>query len=247
VFLKAAPPDNQVIAYLTIGDPPGRFLEVANEALDAGALTLELGFPHPKPQEGATLLASHRRALDAGGDSQKAFELFQAVACRHPNTPLVAVVQWPAIQAEDDRRRFLDQLAEAGSAAVLPVGLPLWQTAEVCGRCPSARLANGVPCPPAATRKFRDLAFRYCSGCDYVPRGRTTGGAQEFADVADFCRLVANETTTPIVVGVGVRNAEDVAEICSTPAKAAAVGSALVDHVIRDGSAEDFIRRLVGR
>ena len=224
-LLKAAPPGNQVLAYLTIGDPPARFLDVAEEALAAGALTLELGFPHAKPQEGAALAASHRRALAAGVDTAQAFALFQTVAGRHLHTPLVAVVQWPAIQAEDERRGFLDGLVEAGAAAVLAVGLPLWQlpafAAEVHGR----GLQVAFPCPPNATRKFRDIAFRYSSACVYVPRGRTTGGAQEFAGVADFCRLVAAETNTPIVVGVGVQNAADVSEICNTPARAAAVGS----------------------
>ena len=246
-LLKAAPPGNHVIAYLTLGDPPDRFLEVADESLAAGALTLELGFPHTEPHEGATLAASHRRALDAGVEAQKAFALFQAVARRHPDTPLVAVVQWPAIQSEDDRSRFLDGLVEAGAGAVLPVGLPLWQLPAFAADVHARGLQTAIPCPPNASRKFRNIAFRYCSGCIYVPRGRTTGDAAEFANCADFCHLVARETTTPLVVGVGVRTAEEVAEICRTPAKAAAVGSALVEHVIGGGSAGDFIRRLVAR
>ncbi len=244
-FLKAVVPGNHLIAYLTIGDPPGRFLAVANEVLEAGALTLELGFPYSEPTEGAALLASHQRALNAGVNTQKAMGMFKAIAQQHPQTPLVAVVQWPAIKSEDELGRFLDGLVDAGAAAVLPVGLPFWQLPAFAAHVHQRGLQTVVACPPSSSRKLRQIALRYCSGCLYVPQGRVTGGSKEFANVADFCHLVSTETGTPTIVGVGVRDPQDVAEICSTPAKAAAVGTALIDHVTKGGSAGEFVRRLI--
>ena len=47
-FLQAAGRGKQLIAYLTIGDPPNLFEQVAEEVLEAGALTLELGCPYPR-------------------------------------------------------------------------------------------------------------------------------------------------------------------------------------------------------
>ena len=47
------------------------------------------------------------------------------------------------------------------------------------------------------------------------------------------------------MVGFGVKDAQDVADICRTSAKAAAVGSALVAHINGGGSAGDFVRRLI--
>jgi tryptophan synthase alpha subunit len=72
-----------------------------------------------------------------------------------------------------------------------------------------------------------------------------TGGSGEFDNVEEFCGLVASESSVPIVVGVGVKTAADVANICRTPAVAAAVGSALVEHVAQGGSAGKFLRRMV--
>jgi hypothetical protein len=40
---------------------------------------------------------------------------------------------------------------------------------------------------------------------------------------------------------------EDVTEVCRTPARAAAVGSALVEHLLAGGSAAAFIRQLLAR
>ena len=120
---------NHVVAYLTLGDPPDHFPQVVDEVLEAGAVALELGFPAAKPNEGEILpTASHRRAaLDAGVDMQQAMSLLKAVAIRHPSIPLVAVVQWSSIQAKTERDWFLEALADARAAAVLAVGLPLWE------------------------------------------------------------------------------------------------------------------------
>ena len=123
--LDAAGEGSQVIAYLTLGDPPDRFLEVAHEVIEAGVLALELGFPHPSPREGSTLLDSHRRAIDEGVNTERALQLLEAVARSHAEVPLVAVVQWPAIEQQGRRREFLDGLSQAGAAAVLPIDVPL--------------------------------------------------------------------------------------------------------------------------
>jgi indole-3-glycerol phosphate synthase len=244
-FLRAAAAGNQVVAYLTIGDPPGRFHEVVDEIISAGALTLELGFPSAKPNEGAIIAASHQRALTAGMTTLRAMETLKSITARHPETPLVAVVQWPAIAEPDARDAFLDQLVDAGAAAVLPVGLPHWQLPAFAADAQRHRLQTVLPCIPQTSARLRGLVLRYCTGCVYVARGRMTGGHGEFSGAAEFCAMLAGETDLPLVVGVGVRTASDVADICSTPAKAAAVGSALVECIASGGAAGKFIRQLL--
>lgn len=246
-LLSAVASGNQLIAYLTIGDPADRFLQVAEEAFNAGALTLELGFPTPAPREGAVLTASHRRALDAGVDTPRAIALFAAVAQALPKTPLIAVVHWAALKSEAERDRFLDALAEAGAAAVLPVGLAPWQFPAFASRTDQRGMETVIPCAPTASPKLRALALRYCSGCLYVPRARLTGSAQGLPIPADFCRRVSEETDIPMVVGIGVETPQDVAAICRTPAKAAAVGSALVEHLRKGGSAGQMVRWLLSQ
>ena len=238
---------NHVVAYLTLGDPPDQFPQVVDEVLEAGAVALELGFPAAEPNEGEILTASHRRALDAGVDMQQAMSLLKAVAMRHPSIPLVAVVQWSSIQAKTERDWFLEALADARAAAVLAVGLPLWELPGWAAQVHERGLQTVIPCPPNASDKFLEIVLRFCSGCLYVPRGRVTGSVGESANVAEFCRHVAGRSDLPMIVGVGVKTAADVAEIGRTPAKAAAVGTALVDQIARGGSAGQFMRSLVSR
>jgi tryptophan synthase alpha chain len=246
-YLTAAPAGSQVVAYLTIGDPSDRFAEVADELLAAGALTLELGLPHPKPLEGPTLLASHQRALASGVNSARAVELLRCVSARRPSIPLAVVAQADALADNTDGDGLLDLLAGAGVAAVLPVGASLWQLPALSARIEARGLETVIACPVAASRKFRDIAMRYCSGALYVPRAKMTGNTAEARDAGEFCAGVAAETDLPMIVGVGVETARDVAQICATAAKAAAVGSALVAHINRGGSAGEFIRGLLGR
>lgn len=243
--LNAAGSGKQVVAYLTIGDPAERFVEIAGELLAAGALALELGFPYPEPKEGPALFASHQRALNAGFTPPRAMEMLKSVSRAYPSAALLAVVQWPAIKSEDLLGPFLDDLADAGAAAILPVGLPLWQLPALAARVHERGMQTVLACPPDTSRAFRGIAFRFCSGGIYVPRGRLTGSAQQTGDAAEFCNTISTETELPIIVGVGIKSAADVAEVCRTPAKAAAVGSALVEHILQGGSPGEFVRRLI--
>jgi tryptophan synthase alpha chain len=245
--LAAAHSGSQVVAYLTLGDPPGRSEELASEVIQAGALALELGFPHPNPLEGAVLQASHARALAAGVTTPLAIEMLAAIARRHPETPLVAIVQWSGPQSDGEVESLLDGLAGAGAAAVLAVGLPLWGVPALAEQVHRRGMQTVVACAPDSSRTRREITFRFTSGAIYVPRGRVTGGEQAFSNIGEFCQQITAETDLPIIVGVGIRSADDVAEICATPAKAAAVGTALVDHVAKGGAAGQFVKELLGR
>jgi len=244
-FLNRLTSGNHVIAYLTLGDPPVRFLEVARQALRGGALTLELGFPHPQPKEGEVLAKSHQRALAAGITQNVALRLFHALACEYADIPLIAVLQWPPLPDEESTNRLLDDLAKSGAAAVLPVGLPLWQLPALSEHVHSRGMEMVVPCPSDTSIKYRSIVLRYCSGCLYVPRARMTGSTRHASNVDHFCQSISQETDLPIVVGVGIKTARDVQESCRPPVKAAAVGSALVEHLTSGGSAAEFIRALI--
>ncbi|NOY30682.1 MAG: tryptophan synthase subunit alpha [Planctomycetes bacterium] len=242
--LESAGDGSQVVAYLTLGDPPGRFLEVAHEVLDAGALTLELGFPHPSPREGRTLLDSHRRALDAGVDTERALHLLGEISRSHVEVPLVAVVQWSAVEEDQQQCEFLEGLSQAGAAAVLPIDVPLGKLSRFAERVHSRGMETVLSCFPDTPARLRRIALQYCSGCIYVPRGRGTG-SQEVVEIEAFCSLLASETELPMVVGFGVERAEDVAEICATKAVAAAVGSALVKRIAEGEDAGAFVSSLI--
>lgn len=214
--------------------------------LAAGALTLELGFPHPSPREGSTLLDSHRRALEAGINTKQAMQLLSELARRHPNTPLMAVVQWPAIEDEQQQCKFLEALAQAGAAAVLPIDIPLGKLASFAEQVGSHSIETVLSCSPDTPARLRRIALKYCTGCIYVPRAQGTG-SQEVTDIEEFCRVLSTETDLPIIVGFGVERPEDVAEICATTAVAAAVGSALVRRVAEGEDAGAFVSALLER
>jgi tryptophan synthase alpha chain len=218
--------------------------------LTAGALTLELGIPHADPREGATLAASHRRAREAGTTTESAIHLLGEIARRSPSHPLVAIVQWGAIQASTDRAALLVGLSEAGAAAVLPIGVPLSQLAGVAAEITEFGMETVFSCYADTPAVIRRMALNHCTGCLYVPRSRgLTGAAAPMprAALEELFEQLARETDLPLVVGFGVSTGADVAEICASRAVAACVGSALVKHLAAGGPPDDFVRQLLGR
>jgi tryptophan synthase alpha chain len=236
----------QLIAYLTLGDPPDRFAEVASEVISAGALMLELGIPCSTPQEGPVLTASHQRAIAAGFTNHRAFEIMRAIAENCPDRPLLIVLQWSAIVSEGDCRSCLERLATGGAAAILPVGLPFARLAWFADQVQRTGMQLVLSCFADTPPEIWRLALPHCSGCVYIPRRRGQSGTTSIIDLAALCSRLRSETDLPLIVGFDVSTANDVSEICSIPGVAAAVvGSALVDYMVAGGSASEFIRMLL--
>lgn len=226
--------ENAVIGYLTLGDPTNDFADCAQAIIDAGALTLELGVPLDAPQEGETLLASHRRARAGGTDAAKALALLSAVHLANPVVPLIAVNQWQALGDSDSLRSFVAQASKAGASAVLIVGLPFGQLATFRTVCDDAKIESILSCFPDTPARMRSMIYRQCTGCVYIARGRGASGGEDTVSVDDLCRQMRAETDVPLIVGFGITDAASVSRTCAAGAHAAVVGSALVERVADD-------------
>jgi tryptophan synthase alpha chain len=223
-----------LIAYLTLGDPVDDFVTCAQSILDSGAVTLELGVPLESPDEGAVLLASHTRARRGGTDEAKALGLLSRVHDANPDTPLIAINHWSALATSAALASFVAAAALAGASAVLIVGLPFGQLAAFRRACDDAGVECVLSCFPDTPRRMRTLIYRQATGCIYIARGRGVSGGADTVDVADLCRTMRAETDVPLIVGFGIDTPQAVATVCEAGARAAVVGSALVDRVSTD-------------
>lgn len=225
--------ESAVIAYLTLGDPVDNFLDCAQSILDAGALTLELGVPLDTPREGPVLLASHARARAGGTDEVAALALLAKVHAANPKVPLIAVNHWHALGSGDTLEAFVESAATAGATAVLIVGLPLGQVVPFRRACDKADVESVLSCFPDTPRRMRALIYRQTTGCIYVARSRGDSGGTGVNDVDQLCRDMREETELPIIVGFGIDDSAGVVRNCDSGAKAAVIGSALVERMAR--------------
>jgi tryptophan synthase alpha chain len=225
---------NALIAYLTLGDPVDNFEGCAQSILEAGAITLELGIPLASPREGEVLLASHARALAGGIDESGALALLAKIHDQNPEVPLIAVSHWPALGSNEALVSFVSRSAVAGASAVLIVGLPFGQLVTFRTACDEAGVETVLSCFPDTPGRMRKLIYRQCTGCVYIARSRGESGGQDAVSVEDLCREMRSETEVPLIVGFGIENALAVARVCEAGARAAVVGSALVDRIAGD-------------
>jgi tryptophan synthase alpha chain len=237
---------NALIAYLTLGDPVEDFLSCSQSILDSGAVTLELGIPLDSPKEGDVLLASHSRARMRGIGESEALALLSRVHEANPRVPLIAVNHWPALGCSDALTVFVGRAAAAGASAVLIVGLPFGQLGPFRVACDDANVESVLSCFSDTPKRLRAMIYRQCTGCVYIARSRGESGGDGAVSVDDLCREMRAETDIPLIVGFGIDDAAAVERVCRAGAKAAVVGSALVNRIAQDpASGAKFISALL--
>jgi len=224
--LLATSPQPRIIPYVTLGDPPdGRFEAWVDELLDGGSFALEVGLPSSGANEGPVLLRSHERALRAGLTEIQILDRL-ATTVRRIRCPVIAVVHFRAGMG-NDIGRVIEALAETGVAAVLCVGLPVYALPELAEAARQSDVETVLSVHGEMPERLRETVYRAASGCIYLSRRRmvTMSEAEESA----LCRMVSAETSLPVIVGTGIRDAETVTRFVRAGARACAVGTALIE------------------
>ena len=197
---------------------------------DAGADAIEIGIPFSDPvMDGPVIQAASERALAAGATPVSILDELRGVDAGVP----LAVMTYYNIAFRLGLTRFAASLLDAGVVAAILPDLPL----EEVG--PWARVADAagvetvlLSAPTAPDERLvrvceRSRGFVYAVGL--------LGVTGERAALASSATLIARRlkqvTDKPVLVGVGVSNAEQAVEICQV-ADGVVVGSALVRRLL---------------
>lgn len=233
-----------LLPYITAGFPADEWPRLIEGMAAAGADAVEIGIPFSDPvMDGPTIQESSTLALGAGIDPAAALD---AVAGLDVDIPLIAMTYYN-ICFRMGHRRFANALAEAGiSAAILP-DLPL----EEVG--PWARAADHVgietvllAAPTAPDERLPRIVERsrgFVYGIGLV--GITGERAALSASALEMAKRLKAVTDMPVLIGIGVSNAEQAAEVCEV-ADGVVVGSAVIRQVLESGidAAVDFVAGL---
>lgn len=233
-----------LLPYITAGFPADDWPRLIEGVAAAGADAIEIGIPFSDPvMDGPTIQESSNLALGAGIDPAAALD---AVAGLDVGVPLI-VMTYYNICFRMGHRRFANALAEAGiSAAILP-DLPLEEVE------PWARAADHVgietvllAAPTAPDERLPRIVERsrgFVYGVGLV--GITGERAALSASALEMAKRLKAVTDLPVLIGIGVSNAEQAAEVCQV-ADGVVVGSAVIRQVIESGvdAAVDFVAGL---
>jgi tryptophan synthase alpha chain len=220
----------------------GGYLGVDPELLrtleDAGADAIEVGIPFSDPvMDGGVIQEASAAALAAGATPAG---VLATIAEARVSVP-VAVMTYVNPVHRRGLGHFLDEVVEAGVAAVIVPDLPIDESDEL-EREAAARDVDAVllAAPGTAPARLAEIGRR-SRGFVYCVATYGVTGAREHLEatareVVDALRPV---TDLPLLVGVGIGTPEQAGEACGF-ADGVVVGSALMARVVagdRDGAA----------
>jgi tryptophan synthase alpha chain len=227
-----------LVVYLTAGDPSlDATREIALAAIDEGADVIELGVPFSDPlADGPIIQRASERALARGTRLKDILAIAGELRRARPAAGLVMFSYLNPI-LRYGLGRFAQDAAAAGADGVLATDMIVEEAAEYLSEMEGAHLAPIFLAAPTSPDERLEAIAKSSKGFVYaISRTGITGKQQSLAaDAAALVERIRRWTRLPVAVGFGISNADHVAQVAEF-ADAAAVGSAIVEHIERAAS-----------
>jgi tryptophan synthase alpha chain len=233
-----------LVPYVT-GGLPG-WERVIEAVADAGADAIEVGIPFSDPvMDGPTIQAASERALAGGATPHEIVDALDRLDVG--GVPPVVMTYYNTVHRAG-HERFASSLAAAGVAGAIVPDLPLEEVGEWADAADAAGVATILLAAPTASP---ERLVRICArsrGWVYgVGLLGVTGERDRLQRSAlDISARLKAVTDTPVLVGVGVSNPAQAAEVAAV-ADGVIVGSALVRRLLDGGGPDEaaaFVREL---
>jgi tryptophan synthase alpha chain len=223
-----------LVTYTMAGDPD---LETAQAILDAlpgaGADIIELGMPFSDPMaDGPGVQAAGQRALAAGQTMRKTLAMVEAFRRKDQETPIVLMGYYNPIYIFGVDN-FLAAAKAAGVDGLIVVDLPPEEDDELCIPALKAGINFIRLATPTTDDARLPAVLANTSGfVYYVSMNGITGGTiKATASVGAAVQRIKGHTDLPIVVGFGIKTADDAATF-GRESDGVAVGTAICNAVL---------------
>ncbi|HEX5340436.1 MAG TPA: tryptophan synthase subunit alpha [Gammaproteobacteria bacterium] len=222
-----------LVPYITAGDPDRHAsVPLLHELVRAGADVLELGVPFSDPSaDGPVIQQACERALAAGTTLADVLAMVRAFRADDTQTPVVLMGYLNPMEAFGIER-FVTQAAMAGVDGVLTVDMPPEEAEPLAGLLRAAGLDPiFLLAPTTSGQRIRRVCEAASGFVYYVSLKGVTGAASlDLEAVSERLAGIRSQTTLPLGVGFGVRDAQTAARLAPL-ADAVIVGSAIVTRI----------------
>lgn len=231
-----------LVPYIT-GGYPG-WVDSLRACAANGADAIEIGIPFSDPvMDGPIIQESSQVALEAGANP---ISILHEVRTLDVGVPLVVMCYYNTV-FHAGHERFASDLAAAGvSAAIIP-DLPLEEAGEWCAAADAAGIETVMLAAPTAPDERLPRVVARARGFVYsVGLLGVTGERSELALTATtLAKRVKKVTDKPVLVGVGVSNAQQAIE-ASRVADGVIMGASVVRRMIEGGpeAVGEYIREV---
>jgi tryptophan synthase alpha chain len=220
-----------VIPYVTGGYPGWQ--DAIRACAASGADAIEIGLPFSDPvMDGPVIQEASETALRAGANPPMILDEVRRLDVGIP----LAVMGYYNTVFRAGHERFAAELAAAGVAAAIIPDLPLEESAPWCAAADAAGVETVMLAAPTAPDDRLPLICARARGFVYsVGLLGVTGERDRLAATAtDLARRLKAVTDVPVLVGVGVSNAEQAAEAVLV-ADGVVQGASIVRRLIAGG------------
>jgi tryptophan synthase alpha chain len=218
-----------LVPYITggLGDD---WTEVVRAVADAGADGIEIGVPFSDPvMDGPVIQEASDRALAGGATPQSVLD---ALRGHDAGVPL-AVMTYYNIAFHMGHERFAASLHEAGVAAAILPDLPLEEVGPWATVADTVGIETVMLAAPTAPDDRLPLVCARARGFVYAVG--LLGVTGERSALAASATVIAGRlkavTDKPVLIGVGVSNAEQAVEACRV-ADGVVIGSSVVRRML---------------
>jgi tryptophan synthase alpha chain len=231
-----------LVTFVMAGDPDLATAQAVLEALPAaGADIIELGMPFSDPMaDGPGVQMAGQRALAGGQTLRKTLGMVEAFRCKDAATPIVLMGYYNPIYSFGVDA-FLAAALAAGVDGLIVVDLPPEEDGELC--LPALRAGISfirLTTPTTDDRRLPTVLANTSGFVYYVTMTGITGAAiKSHAAVSDAVARIKQHTPLPVVVGFGIKTADDAASL-GRHADGVVVGTALCNAIggsLADGKA----------
>lgn len=221
-----------LVPYVT-GGYPG-WVDAVRACAANGADAIEIGIPFSDPvMDGPIIQQSSQVALDDGATP---LSILQQVRTLDVGIPLAVMCYYNTV-FHAGHERFAADLRSAGVVAAIVPDLPLEESGEWCAAADAAGVETVMLAAPTAPDDRLPRVAERARGFVYsVGLLGVTGERQSLAGTATaLAARVKKVTAMPVLVGVGVSNAEQAVE-ASRVADGVIMGASVVRRMIEGGS-----------
>lgn len=218
--------------YIT-GGYPG-WVDSVRACAANGADAIEIGLPFSDPvMDGPVIQAASQVSLDGGANY---VSIFQEVRSLDIGIPLVVMCYYNTV-FHAGHERFAADLVAAGVCAAIVPDLPLEESGEWCTAADAAGIETVMLAAPTAPDARLPLVVARARGFVYsVGLLGVTGERSELSLTATtLAARVKKVTDKPVLVGVGVSNAEQAVE-ASRVADGVIMGASVVRRMMEGGA-----------
>jgi tryptophan synthase alpha chain len=221
-----------LVPYIT-GGYPG-WVDAVRACAANGADAIEIGIPFSDPvMDGPIIQQSSQVALDDGATP---VSILQQVRTLDVGVPLAVMCYYNTV-FHAGHERFASDLRAAGVVAAIVPDLPLEESGDWCAAADAAGVETVMLAAPTAPDERLPRVVARARGFVYsVGLLGVTGERQSLAGTATaLAARVKKVTAMPVLVGVGVSNAEQAVE-ASRVADGVIMGASVVRRMIEGGA-----------